>query len=193
MSALVDSVDSVIVGGAMGLAFLAATGNPTGRQTFDHATLDRCRELLDRCGDRILLPDDFVVAHGDSSAVVTVNELDDRILTGDIGPRSVARFGESIERAASVLWNGPVGIYEDPRFTAGTRELATAIVRRPVSVVGGGDTIAAIRRNAPIAWGELTHASTGGGALLALLRGEPPIGLGSLAQCSHLSHTGHRR
>jgi phosphoglycerate kinase len=184
---LIAKVDALVIGGAMANTFLAAQGRKVGKSLAEHDLLDTAREILAAAAGRsceILLPVDVVVAaevqaHA-PSRVVAVDAVgdDDRIL--DIGPASVAEVTAWLDRAKTLVWNGPVGAFELPPFDAGTVALARAVAdrtaaRRLVSVAGGGDTVAAL--NAAGVAERITYVSTAGGAFLEWLEGKPLPGV----------------
>jgi phosphoglycerate kinase len=183
---LVERVDRLLVGGAMCFTLLAARGEPTGAGMIEEGMIDRVRGLLDAHGDRIVLPTDLVV--GESLAadtphrVARVADLAASDLGLDIGPETTAEFADAIAGAATLFWNGPVGVAEWEPFAGGSRGVADAIAAgEAYSVVGGGDTVAYLRSTG---MDQVSHLSTGGGAGLELiehgslpgidvLRGEP--------------------
>jgi phosphoglycerate kinase len=183
IEALLGVADTVLIGGAMCFTFLAARGNPIGTSLFEEHMVDTCRSLLDQHGDRLVLPTDITVlgpggelmkpdAGGDVRQVGT--RLPDGWTGVDVGPGTAADFGDRIAEARTVFWNGPMGVFEDPRFEAGTRAVARAVADTAAfTVVGGGDSAAALAQ-----FGlddEVDHVSTGGGASLELLeRGDLP-------------------
>jgi len=183
IDALLNHVDTVVVGGNMCFTFLAAQGVPTGDSTVEEGHVERCRELLE--GGRIALPTDVVTVPSDGTDDLrTVCEVADGWKGCDIGPASAAAFRAIITGAGTVLWNGPMGIFEDQRFAAGTRAVAQAVAECPgFTVVGGGDTVAALA-----AFGlseRIDHVSTGGGATLELIeKGDLP-GLRALRESAH--------
>jgi phosphoglycerate kinase len=177
INALLGVCDTLIVGGAMCFTFLAAQGHSIGSSLFEADRLDDCRQLLAGAGARIRLPED-ITALGpggklfDPGAGGQVRQagldLPEGWMGVDIGPGSAAAFGDVIHEARAVLWNGPMGAFEDPRFAAGTRAVAEAVADcRGFTVVGGGDSAAAVAQ-----FGledRIDHVSTGGGASLELL------------------------
>lgn len=175
--ALVDHVDALIVGGGMCFSFLAAQGHPVGASLVEPDQLDACRRLLEG-GHRILLPTDLTALSPDGAfgpgvpPTGEVRQIGVNVPDGwkalDIGPGTAAAFADEIAGASTVLWNGPMGVFEDPRFAAGTRTVAQAVAEsRAFTVVGGGDSAAALA-----AFGlaeQIDHVSTGGGASLEFL------------------------
>jgi len=183
IAALLDRVDTLVVGGAMAFTFLAAQGLGVGDSLVEPDRVEDCRRLLDS-GRSIVLPSDLVVL-GPAGQVETVGaEVPDGWKGMDIGPDSAAAFGEVLAGAGTVLWNGPMGMFEDERFAAGTRVLAEAVAEaKGFTVVGGGDSAAAIAQFGLDT--EVDHVSTGGGASLELIeKGDLP-GLAALREGHH--------
>jgi len=174
VSALLDRVDTLLIGGAMCFTFLAAAGRSIGDSLVEAAHVDRCRDLL--VSGRIVLPSDLVVASSQQPDQIAVAA--DAVPAGwkgmDIGPESSARFARFVQQAGTVLWNGPMGMFEDARFADGTRAVAEAVASSfAFSVVGGGDTVAAVTQFGLA--GCIDHVSTGGGATLEFVeRGDLP-------------------
>lgn len=165
-------VDQLLIGGAMAYTFMRAQNEPTGKSLVEQDKIELARQLLDSAGGKIVLPVDHVVVRevkaGAPSEVVT-NIAADKIAV-DIGPKTVARYAEIIRKAKTIIWNGPMGIFEMPPFDKGTVELAKAVADSgAVSVVGGGDSEKAIK-SAGVA-DKISHVSTGGGASLEFLSG----------------------
>jgi phosphoglycerate kinase len=165
-------VDHLLIGGAMAYTFLRAQGKPIGRSLVEPDKLDLAKRLLDSTGDKIFLPVDHVVVRevkaGAPSEVV--EEIGPDRIGVDIGPATVQRYSRLLEKAATIIWNGPMGIFEMPPFDRGTVELAKAVAGSgAISVVGGGDSEKAIK-TAGVS-DSITHVSTGGGASLEFLGG----------------------
>ena len=180
IKSLLEKVDAIVVGGGMCFTFLAALGHPIGDSLLEADRVDACRELLD-AGRRIMLPTD-VVAEGPAGEIRQFGRsLPDGWRGLDIGPGSAAEFMDEIGSARTVLWNGPMGLFEDPRFAAGTRAVAPAVAdAHAFTVVGGGDSAAAVEQFGLAA--DVDFVSTGGGAALELLElGDLP-GLAALRQ-----------
>lgn len=182
---LLRKVDSLLIGGGMANTFLAAKGYQLGRSLVEKNCLDLARQLLDQAGERhvqILLPTDVVVAPSLDAAggeVVTVENIPSDMMVLDIGPTTAERFAGVVEQAGTVIWNGPMGVFESPAFAAGTYALAKALAgSRAISIVGGGDSAAAIEQ-AGVA-DAITHISTGGGASLEFLEGKELPGVAAL-------------
>jgi phosphoglycerate kinase len=187
---LLPRASTVLVGGAMAYTFLHATGIPVGESTFEPELADAVRRVLgeaERRGVQLLLPTDHVVADGiRAEHAGRARTVSGAITTGvgvDIGPETRARYAEEISRAGTILWNGPMGVFEVGAFAQGTHAIARAVASSGAfSVVGGGDSVAAL--NAAGLADRVSHVSTGGGALLELLAGEPMPGLEALAPAS---------
>jgi phosphoglycerate kinase len=167
IEALLAIVDSIVIGGGMCFTFLAAQGHPIGDSICEPDMFDTCRRLLG-AGKPIHLPDDIVGLTADGEYATYGANLPDGAKGLDIGPGSAARFSDVVMEARTVFWNGPMGVFEDPRFAAGTRAVAQAVAdTKAFTVVGGGDSAAALAQ-----FGlddEVDHVSTGGGASLELL------------------------
>jgi phosphoglycerate kinase len=178
LKSLLDKVDQLIVGGGIANTFLAAAGHPVGRSLYEADMLDTARELAQeagRRGARIPLPTDVVVGREVSPAAqaslrgIDAVGADDLIL--DIGPKSAQEFAAILEKAGTILWNGPVGVFEIDQFGAGTRAIAEAIARsQAYSLAGGGDTLAAIEKYG--VGKQISYISTGGGAFLEFVEGK---------------------
>jgi phosphoglycerate kinase len=187
IEALAPKVDSLVIGGGMCFTFLAAKGLSVGTSLLQEDMVDTCRDLLERFGDVIVLPTDVVVAPAfaaDSPATtVTVDAVPDDQMGLDIGPASVEAFGTVLRGAKTVFWNGPMGVFEFPAFADGTRGVAQAIIDATASgafsVVGGGDSAAAVRTLGLDEDG-FSHISTGGGASLEFLEGKELPGIAVL-------------
>jgi phosphoglycerate kinase len=173
LEALSDKVDQMIVGGGIANTFIAALGHPIGKSLCEENMLDQARALLTKTD--IPLPTDVVVADEFSAdAVATVRAIsetgaEEMIL--DIGPETAATYAELLQSAGTIVWNGPVGVFEIDQFGAGTEQLAQAIAASPAfSIAGGGDTLAALDKYNLI--DKMSYISTGGGAFLELLEGK---------------------
>ncbi|MGY1848822.1 phosphoglycerate kinase [Blastococcus sp. SYSU DS1021] len=185
IEALLPKVDRLLVGGGMCFTFLAAQGHGVGKSLLETDQVETCRRLLAEAGDRIVLPVDVVCAPEFSSdaptTTVAVDAIPDDQMGLDVGPRTVELFGTTLGDARTVFWNGPMGVFELAPFQAGTRGVAQAVSAvAGLSVVGGGDSAAAVRVLGldEDAYG---HISTGGGASLEYLEGRELPGLAVLA------------
>ena len=187
IEALLEVVDELIVGGGMCFTFLAAQGKPVGSSLLEENMIDKCRELL-ATHDSIKLPLDITALSsdgviGDPLSGGEVRQMGTSIPDGwmglDIGPGSAVEFCDVIAEARTVLWNGPMGVFEDERFAAGTRTIAEAVKDcRGFTVVGGGDSAAAAQLFGVA--DEMSHVSTGGGATLELIENGDLPGLAAL-------------
>ena len=179
IGALVTKVDMLLIGGGMCFTFLAAQGNPVGDSLLEADQVDACKRLLE--SGKVQVPEDIVALGPGPAGEVRMAGV--RIPEGwkglDIGPGTAAAFGDVIASARTVFWNGPMGVFEDPRFEAGTRAVASACAEsRGFTVVGGGDSAAALAK-----FGldrDIDHVSTGGGASLELLEQGDLPGLAAL-------------
>jgi phosphoglycerate kinase len=181
---LATKADSLIIGGGMCFTFLAAQGVSVGTSLLQEEMIDTCKRLLDTYADVIHLPVDIVVADKFAADAEPETVASDRIPDGkiglDIGPESVKRFSVLLSNAKTVFWNGPMGVFEFPGFAAGTKGVAEAIIgataKGAFSVVGGGDSAAAVRQLGLPEDG-FSHISTGGGASLEYLEGKDLPGI----------------
>ena len=167
VEALLDVVDALVIGGAMCFTFFAAQGNPIGDSLFEPDQVDTCRRLL-ASGRTIHLPEDIVGLDAGGNFATYGTRLPEGAKGFDIGPGSAAAFSDIIMDARTVFWNGPLGMFEDERFAAGTRTVAEAMAEtKAFTVVGGGDSAAALAQFRLD--DDVDHVSTGGGASLELL------------------------
>ena len=177
IDALVQVVDKLLIGGGMCFTFLKAQGQQVGSSLLEEGQIDYCKELL-ASGAPIVLPHDFTAMDsdgkiGDPAVGGTVRQMGNNIPDGwsglDIGPGSAALFGDIIQESKTVLWNGPMGVFEDTRFSAGTKHVAQSMAENKASftVIGGGDSAAAAKEFKFDT--EIDHVSTGGGASLELI------------------------
>lgn len=186
IEALLPKVDEVLLGGAMACTFFKAMGLETGKSLVEPDKVELARELLEKAGAKLVLPVGAVIARELASGAETRSVRRDQIpqdwAVYDIDSETVQRFGTSIERAGTVVWNGPMGVFETPPFDRGTlavaRSIANATENGAVTVIGGGDSAAAIAQ-AGLA-DRITHVSTGGGASLEFLEGKELPGVAAL-------------
>jgi len=184
IESLAKKADSLVIGGGMCFTFLASQGVSIGNSLLEESMIDTCRKLLDDYGDVIHVPVDIVVADefkADSlSEIVPADRIPDDKIGLDIGPGSVQRFTALLSNAKTIFWNGPMGVFEFPAFAAGTKGVAEAIIaataKGAFSVVGGGDSAAAVRQLGLPEDG-FSHISTGGGASLEYLEGKTLPGI----------------
>ena len=188
IESLAKKADSLIIGGGMCFTFLASQGVSVGKSLLEESMIDTCRKLLEDYGDVIHVPVDIVVADefaADSpSEIVAADRIPEGKMGLDIGPGSIKRFTALLSNAKTIFWNGPMGVFEFPAFAAGTKGVAEAIVsatgKGAFSVVGGGDSAAAVRQLGLPEDG-FSHISTGGGASLEYLEGQTLPGIAILS------------
>lgn len=180
---LLPKVDQLIVGGGMANTFLKAQGLEVGASLVEDDKVELAKDLLKRGGKKLLLPVDVVVADAFAADAKHQTVAVDKVPAGwrilDIGPKSVANIGAVLKKAKTVVWNGPMGVFEFPAFAAGTVAVAKALAAsKATSVIGGGDSAAAVEQ-AGVA-DKITHISTGGGASLEFLEGKVLPGVAAL-------------
>lgn len=177
---LIPKSDHILIGGGMAYTFMAAQGQNIGTSLFEADKVDLAKKLLDEAGDKLVLPVDTVVTKKfdkDAPSRVAAGDIQDDEMGMDIGPKTIALFKKTLEGAKTVVWNGPMGVFEMPRFANGTLEVGRALAALPdaITIVGGGDSTSAVKQLgiAP----KLSHISTGGGASLRYLEGKPLPGI----------------
>ena len=177
IEALMQRVDELLIGGAMANTFLAAQGINVGKSRIEEDKLPLARTLIEKAREKniqLVLPTDVVVAESlqaTSGKATDINVIGFGEMALDIGPRTVQAYGERLRRAKSVFWNGPMGLFENPGFAAGSFGVARAMADcKGFTVVGGGDSVAAVQ--AAELTDKYTHVSTGGGASLELIEGK---------------------
>ncbi|RME81909.1 MAG: phosphoglycerate kinase [Caldilineae bacterium] len=181
---LLDKVDALLIGGGMGSTFLAAQGKEMGRSLVEVEVLDTARELLRTAGSKLHLPVDVVAASefaADADAtIVSVDQVPPDRMALDVGPATISAYQEILSTARTVVWNGPLGVFEFPRFARGTLAIAQTLagLRDATTIVGGGDSAAAIHQAGLSE--QITHVSTGGGASLMFLEGKELPGIAVL-------------
>jgi len=186
---LLTKVDSLIIGGGMAYTFLKVRGEQIGKSLVEEDKLDLGRQLMQQAQERnvkLMLPNDHIVAakidaQTPTRAIGAGEPIPADMMALDIGPRSAAQFAEEISRARTIVWNGPVGVFEVAPFAKGTFKVAHAVAENgaATSIVGGGDTVAAVHA-AGVA-DKITHISTGGGASLEFLEGKKLPGVEALS------------
>lgn len=183
---LLDKVDTLIIGGGMAYTFLKAMGHPIGTSLVEEDRVEYAREMMDKAktkGVKLLLPVDHIVADrfsADATPVVTEGEaIPEGYMGLDIGPKSAAIYAEAVATAKTVIWNGPMGVFEFENFAKGTIAVAKALAESDATtVIGGGDSAAAVNI---LGFGDkMTHISTGGGASLEFLEGKALPGIEAL-------------
>lgn len=181
---LLPKVDKLLIGGGMSYTFFRAQGFGIGKSLLDEASVEYAARLLKEFGEKIVLPIDVVVApefkdDAAAASVVGVDGIPDDQMGLDLGPASRVRFAEEIAKAGTVLWNGPVGVFEMSAFEAGTRAVAEALAAsHALTIVGGGDSAAAVEKFGLA--DKMSHVSTGGGASLEFLEGQELPGIAAL-------------
>ena len=184
---LLEKVDTLIIGGGMSYTFQKALGGSIGKSLCEEDKIDLAREMLEKAkekGVRILLPVDNICGQEFSNDTMRITVHSKQIPDGwegmDIGPQTQALFAAEIANAATVVWNGPMGVFEFPNFADGTRAIAQALAdnRNCVSIIGGGDSAAAVEQMGYA--DKMTHISTGGGASLEFLEGKELPGVAAL-------------
>lgn len=176
---LLSICDKILVGGAMAYTFSLAQGGKVGDSLVDHDRIDLAKELMQLGGDKLILPVDTIIANEVSDAaktdVVASGEIPDGYEGFDIGPKTAEQYVAEITGAKTVIWNGPMGMFEKKPFAEGTNTVAKALVTATAAgattVIGGGDSAAAIDQMGMVE--KVSHVSTGGGASLAMLEGKP--------------------
>jgi phosphoglycerate kinase len=185
---LLDKADAIIIGGGMAYTFLNAQGQGTGKSLVEIDKIDIAKAALDKAkarGVRFLLPVDHVLAdkfapNAKTQIFSSNGAFPEDLMALDIGPKSIALFEDEIAEARTVIWNGPMGVFEMPAFARGTNEIAAAVARNhdATTIVGGGDSVAAIQQSGVA--DRITHISTGGGASLEFLEGKTLPGVAAL-------------
>lgn len=181
---LLDKADKVIVGGGMTYTFYAAKGIKIGNSLVEEDKIDVAKEILEKAGDKLVLPVDNVVADkfaNDANTKVVEGDIDDGWMALDIGPKSIEEFKKVLADAKTVVWNGPMGVFEMSNFAKGTLEVGQFLgtLEGATTIVGGGDSTAAAKQLGIS--DKLTHISTGGGASLAYLEGDVLPGIAAIS------------
>ena len=183
---LLDIADTIIVGGGMTYTFIKAMGGTVGTSLLEDDWLDYCKEMMAKAkekGVKLLLPVDTVCADAFSAdakpELVDTMKIPDGRMGMDIGPKTIQQFSDAVKDAGTVIWNGPMGVFEFPAFAEGTRAIAKALAAtHAITIVGGGDSAAAV---AQLGYADqMTHISTGGGASLEFLEGKELPGVACL-------------
>ena len=186
VEALLPRVDHLLIGGAMACTFFKAMGLETGKSLVEPDRVDMAKDLLKRGGKKIVLPSDAMIAPSleakDKARAVPREKIPADMAMLDVGPATVADFGKVIGSALTIIWNGPMGVFETPPFDKGTRAIADAMAkatsRGAITVVGGGDSAAAVAE--ANLEDKMSHVSTGGGASLEFLEGKELPGVAAL-------------
>ncbi len=182
---LLEKADKIIVGGGMAYTFATAKGEKIGNSLVEKDKIDVAKEILTKAGDKLVLPVDNVVANkfaNDADSKVVEGDIEDGWMGLDVGPKTVDLFKSVLADAKTVVWNGPMGVFEMPNFAKGTLEVGKFLgtLSDATTIVGGGDSTAAAKQLG-IA-DKLTHISTGGGASLTYLEGQPLPGIVALSE-----------
>ncbi len=181
---LLDKADKVIIGGGMTYTFYAAKGMKIGNSLVETDKIDLAKEIMDKAGDKLVLPVDSIVAEkfdNDAPHKTVEGDIPDGYMALDIGPKSVAEFKDVLKSAKLVVWNGPMGVFEMSNYAEGTLEIGKFLgtLSDATTIVGGGDSTAAVQQ---LGVGEqLTHISTGGGASLEYLEGKTLPGIAAIS------------
>ena len=181
---LLDKADKIIIGGGMAYTFYAAKGIKVGNSLVEKDKIDVAKQILDKAGDKLVLPIDNVVAdkfNNDADTKVVEGDIDDGWMALDIGPKSVEEFKNVLKDAKTVVWNGPMGVFEMPNFAKGTLEIGKFLgtLTDATTIVGGGVSTAAVKELGVA--DKLTHISTGGGASLTYLEGKELPGIAAIS------------
>ncbi|MEY8613095.1 phosphoglycerate kinase [Limosilactobacillus reuteri] len=181
---LLDKADKIIIGGGMAYTFYTAKGIKVGNSLVEKDKIDVAKQILDKAGDKLVLPIDNVVAdkfNNDADTKVVEGDIDDGWMALDIGPKSVEEFKNVLKDAKTVVWNGPMGVFEMPNFAKGTLEIGKFLgtLTDATTIVGGGDSTAAVKELGVA--DKLTHISTGGGASLTYLEGNELPGIAAIS------------
>jgi phosphoglycerate kinase len=185
---LMKLADAMLIGGAMAYTFLKSQGLPVGKSLVENDKVDLARNLLEEAKQRnfrLLLPVDHVLAESPDSTATTTSDIastPDDWMGLDVGPKTIALFGGEISKARTIVWNGPLGMFERPAFSQGTLAIARAVAAATgagaTSIIGGGDSVAAAEQSGVAK--QISHISTGGGASLEFLAGEKLPGVEAL-------------
>ncbi|WP_172189116.1 phosphoglycerate kinase [Lentilactobacillus kribbianus] len=180
---LIEKADKIIIGGGMTYTFYAAKGMNIGDSLVEKDKIEMAKNILEKGGDKIVLPVDSVVAKSfsnDAEHMVVEGEIPDGWMALDIGPKSVAEFKDVLKDAKTVVWNGPMGVFEMPNYAKGTLEIGEYLgtLSNATTIVGGGDSTAAVKQLGVAS--QLTHISTGGGASLEYLEGKTLPGIAAI-------------
>jgi len=184
ISSLLDKANTLLIGGGMANTFLKAKGLVVGDSLVEDEVLGTAKELMVKAGARMLLPVDVVIAQAMEAGAATKTVAVDKVTAGwrilDVGPETLKKYREALLPAKTVVWNGPMGVFEMPPFAAGTKAVASVLadLKGATTVVGGGDSVAAVTQ-AGLAE-KISHISTGGGASLEFLEGKPLPGVVAL-------------
>ncbi|MFK7846231.1 MAG: phosphoglycerate kinase [Rhodothermales bacterium] len=187
IESLLEKVDKLLIGGAMSYTFLKALGHNIGTSLFEEDKLADAKLLFERAEGKILLPSDHIASpefNNDAAFSVVQGDIPDGLMGLDIGPDSAAAYREILLEAKTIVWNGPMGVFEMPNYAKGTLSVAQALAdateKGAMTVVGGGDSVAAIKQMR--FEDKVSHVSTGGGAMLEFLEGKVLPGIDALSE-----------
>jgi len=177
---LLEKADTILIGGGMANTFFKAQGYPVADSLVEDDALETARELVKSGGAKLRLPVDVIIADdfddGAKSRVMSVGPVPEGWRILDIGPETIKKYKKVISQAGTVVWNGPMGVFEMPKFAKGTFEIANAVANsKAISIIGGGDSASAIKKSGLA--DKISHISTGGGASLEMLEGVQLPGL----------------
>ena len=177
ISSLLEKVDRLLIGGAMAYTLLKSRGVAVGNSIVEEDQVEPMKKILDEAGEKIVLPEDNVITDDFDNGKPSLTDglgIPDGFEGMDIGPRTIEKFKAIIAEAKTIVWNGPMGVFEKPDYAAGTRAIAQAVADATqagaISIIGGGDSAAAVEQMGLA--DKMTHVSTGGGASLAFLEGK---------------------
>ncbi len=182
---LLEKADKIIIGGGMAYTFFAAQGKKVGNSLLEKDKIDVAKQIMDKAGDKLVLPVDNVVADkfdNDANTKIAEGNIEDGWEGLDIGPKSIKLFESVLKDAKTVVWNGPMGVFEMPNFAKGTLAIGRFLgtLTDATTIVGGGDSTAAVKQLGVA--DKLTHISTGGGASLAYLEGKTLPGIAAISE-----------
>jgi phosphoglycerate kinase len=183
IESLLTRCDKLLIGGGMANTFFKAQGIAMGASLVEDEVLDTAKSLMAKSGGKLVLPEDVVIAEAENKANFKVIKISDGVPAGwtalDIGPASVEAFRRVIKDAQTIVWNGPMGMFEEAEFAKGTFKVAELMAESDATtIIGGGDSVAAVQQ-AGLA-DRMSHISTGGGASLELLEGKALPGVVAL-------------
>jgi phosphoglycerate kinase len=183
LEALIDKVDTLIIGGGMAYTFYRAKGWEIGKSLLEEELIGEAKRVMDKAGDKLVLPVDTVVADdfSENANVKTVpsNAIPEGWEGLDVGPETISAIEDIVMSAGTVVWNGPLGVFEMERFAEGTEQVGRFIAESDaISIIGGGDSAAAIKKFGMS--DDVTHVSTGGGASLEFIEGKELPGVAAL-------------
>lgn len=182
-TALLEKCDRLILGGGMIFTFYKAMGYPVGDSMIDPTQIEWAKDLMAKAGEKLILPKDLVIADAfdpkAQSKVIKADKIPDGWMGLDIGPETIAEIQKEIQQSQTILWNGPMGVFEFEQFAAGTNAVAELMAKSPATtIIGGGDSVAAVTQCGVA--DQMSHISTGGGASLELLEGKVLPGVDAL-------------